>query len=383
MSLIGTIAATAALSVFDKAGKLFAHAGAALDDRSLVEITKGARVEPLVLVDTDVLYYEGISDILQSLQNQFAGYYLQAVALSGNVGKVSIMQELDRLNPNRDSTFSNMNASWMNSMESYKDRLPVPFTEAALENADNKQLSATDRARMHYALEMDQKAMQAISKDIQEASNLSTGKILNVEFRDPNNSKNSVTIPVVLRLMVHSVASQRLTHILSLGAEEDMSAKDRYYAWRAGKLEFVKDIILATDKIEAAKQRLLMEKDDLYANIVSRANKNRFAAAVSGKASIGAASGIAVFSADTANMIENKMLGELRNTRTRQKIWDNTSLMIMVVVDKEWDKITFYYRGINESNTLDIRSVKSSAKGGGGDVSDILKAFIQGNSPRL
>lgn len=68
---------------------------------SLVEFTKPTRVEPIVLMDDRVVNLSFTPDIMQSLTSIFSGYYLQAVALSVNVGRVDVIDLLDRVNPNR------------------------------------------------------------------------------------------------------------------------------------------------------------------------------------------------------------------------------------------------------------------------------------------
>ena len=71
---------------------------------SLIDVGKLARVEPICLVDADVINLEYTPIIMQSLQSIFSGYYLQAISLTGNVGGISIASKLAPLNPNRDKS---------------------------------------------------------------------------------------------------------------------------------------------------------------------------------------------------------------------------------------------------------------------------------------
>ena len=72
---------------------------------NIADFSKAARVEPICLIDSSVLYHDGLSDILQSLTNMFAGYYLQAVALSAQVNDVSVIKHLEKFNPNSNAIF--------------------------------------------------------------------------------------------------------------------------------------------------------------------------------------------------------------------------------------------------------------------------------------
>src|ERR1035437_1041909 len=96
---------------------------------SLIDASSAARVEPLCIVSGDCIHLEYLPDVLQSLQSIFTGYYLQAIAMTAEVGDVKVVKLLDALNPNRNaSVFSlsteSMKSQWRLCKESYKYRLP-------------------------------------------------------------------------------------------------------------------------------------------------------------------------------------------------------------------------------------------------------------------
>ena len=72
-----------------------------MGSKSLIEYTQSTRVEPIVLLDTSCIHLPYIEDVLKVVNSLFAAYYLQAVAISVNVGRVDTVRLLDRLNPNR------------------------------------------------------------------------------------------------------------------------------------------------------------------------------------------------------------------------------------------------------------------------------------------
>lgn len=499
---------------------------------SLIDYTRPARVEPIVLVDTDVLFGSDMTpEIMQSLLSTFAGYYLQAAALSLTVGKVNILRHLDRLSPSRSPLESAVdgplgNKAYMLATENYHFRLPrvtdqvalesndrydlLPFKlpspmEVALEEytiameatypafdpnnpmsqdesrhrQDHRQDLATDlaasqaaaRARMdqqrlgmdrnkyahtlrkdrsdtalrreqaaqsaaqhaatlalqtknaaatqaHQAAQLrqqkDQSAASQANQDaslalreqelalreqqltdaqtssqfgygketiqtIKELSNLSVGKLLSVEVTDGNHS---ASIPVAVRLMAASLPSSSVAHILSLG-KKDTSFMARWHGWRSGRLSFWKDLVLCNDLIDEHRNALMSDKDGLFRQIVARKTKNRFAGILSGNPSVATASNMAVISKETADKIELESMGTLNNFSVRQKLFEPTSLMILVVVNKAHDIATFYYRGIAEKSELTLRDLKAANKGNGPDITDVLKAFTQGHAPSL
>jgi hypothetical protein len=336
---------------------------------SLIEYSKPARVEPLCLVDADVLYAPETFDAMQALQAMFAGYYLQAIALSATIGNVSVMGKLDKFNPNRDPLTSGTNgALWgaaadaaagavaMLSMESYADALPA-YGKPALEEG------------------------VAVTKDtLKEATtiaNLSVGKMLSVEITD-NGHKG--VIPVALRLIAMDIPTQNLVHILSLG-NKDTSMKERFHAWRSGRIEFFRDFILCLDLIDAHRKNLMDDADGTYTNIIKRKRNNQISTIVSGNPGVATASNMVICSANTIAQLELELNAKFSNFRVREKLFKETSLMIVAVLDTQWDRVTFYHRSIPEATSLPFKALKQAQKGDGPDIGEILKAYQLGQAP--
>ena len=68
---------------------------------SIIEYSQPARVEPIAMLDTRFIHLPYASDVMNTLVNIFAGYYLQAISLSTlKVGDVNVMHALQKFNPN-------------------------------------------------------------------------------------------------------------------------------------------------------------------------------------------------------------------------------------------------------------------------------------------
>ena len=479
---------------------------------SLIDYTQVARVEPIVLIDADCLYLDSISEVQQSLLSIFAGYYLQAVAISTTVGKIEVRHHLDKLNPRRSPSDSAANTmGWLLAQESYKHRLPIMgdsrFALEAIVDEDKKtsvppninqqkiemererleqqrkELShkkeqlehekeklkheklssqqrdassekehaqrekqfkqaeerlenerkkldqeaeklkhdktktedqkASEKARMDLErdkiqfqkdqLEFQKDESQLYNKnfysdkyqrnreyssgyskdsisDLKELSNLSVGKMLSVEITD---GKHKTAIPIAVRLMASSIPSASLVHILSMNSQDITSAKERYHAWRAGRLEFIKDLILCQDLIDAHRKNLMHDRDGIYSNLLKRNRTNQLSTILSGNPSVAAASNLVIMSNDTLAQLELHLDGKFSSFKIREDVFKTGNIMIMVIIDKAWDRCTFYHRGINGATEVSIKDLKATNKGSGPNVSDILAAYRLGNSPSL
>ncbi len=217
------------------------------------------------------------------------------------------------------------------------------------------------------------------TRDLKELADLSVGKIFMVDIED---GLHRLQLPVSIRLMASSLPPKQLVHILSHDSK-DTSVKERFHAWRSGRLEFWRDIVACSDLIDAHRDTIMKDKTGIYSDILKRNRTNQLAALLSGDPSIATASNIAIISDDTASQIEDEIGGRLHDFKTRQKIFAKTYLMFLVVIDKQYERVTFYHRGINQATELGVRDLKASQKGNGPDVSDILRAYTMGQNPRL
>lgn len=472
--------------MFDAIGKIGLNAVKTITDLwaagtadSLIDYTSPSRVEPIVLIDSDALYHEALVQVQQSLLSQFAGYYLQAIAISATVGKVNVSRHLDKLNPSRNPINSAVNSiGYLMAAENYSYKLPMYSENTALAmetrsediaesklylerqkyvyqrskdttdyaqrveqaqrtwvqnqtkigidaaakraaqdvananlqiNKDNaafdqkkfeedvkrngfdqamKELQAdNDKAR----LDLDKKRYDdthnssefMVGRDtltvIRELSDLSVGKLFTVEITD---GLHKASIPISIRLMASQLPSNNLVNILALG-NQDNSVKERYYAWKDGRIEFIKDLVLCQDLIDAHRKNLMADKTGIYAEILKRRRGNQVSGLVTANPSVATASNIVILTNDTAEQLEMRVNGKLGDFKTRERIFKETYIMMMAVIDKKWNRVTFYHRGIATHTELGMSDLKSSSKGNGPDVSEILKAFSTGHSPSL
>ncbi len=336
-------------------------------ESSLVGATSVARVEPLCIVDADVVNLEYLPDTLNVLQNIFSGYYLQALQLLTNLGSVSVSKTLGRLNPSRSGGFESYgNIMAPNvSMEYYKHKLPSYNVNHAMEADDSNGGGAK---------------LKELSKDMFGEDSLVTGKMYNVTIKE---GTNTATVPIAIKLLVNSIPTSVVVNLMALQNRLDYDLVERFHAWRSGRIQFVRDLVLCKDLIDKHRNTLIKDPTGVYSEIVNRQNKNLKAGLLNQTPSLATASNLAIISSETAELIEQKLDGSLDNFKTRHAIFQTTNLMILVVIDKSWEQVTFYHRGINAFSKVSVKDLKASSKKDGGDVNAILKAFIEGKAPTI
>lgn len=380
---LGRNAKTAAMPTLAKASKLILSGQSV---SSLADVGRPARVEPLVLVDRQLTppgpTPEHMTDVMKTTLSIFIGYWMQAATMLGtNVGRIDTLRLLDALNPNRSSTVGGAVKDAVFSRESYAFGLPSmeafqqPMEPNLVVEVGGPVVSSEDSDEG----ESGGTGIGIDSSDVSkfyEIPSLAIGKLISVELTD---GKNKGKIPVQFRLLPTGIPSPTLVHILSASAK-NQSFKERYHLWRAGQISFVKDLIFAADLIDEHRKALVNDTSNVYLTMTDRRRRNLSSTYTTGTPSIADASNIAVISTETARQVEREVGGKLSYARTRKRIFDESYLILLAVVDERWERVTIYHRGLDQPTEVSFRELKVSEKGKGPDITEFLKAYMQGAS---
>lgn len=360
-------AGSSVLDIISKVGSQIQTLSDVGRQKTLIELSSPARVEPSTFVSADCVNVEFIGDVMQSLQSIFTGYYLQAVNLVCSMQTAKTVRNLERLNPHR-----NLNLAYRGEegglgqlgAESIVNRWKISY-----ENIDDKNKPSKSRSQVEY------KNIDVVK----ENANLSVGKLVEVTVTE---GESTVKIPMAFRLMVSTLPDNVASQILTINVQ-DNSFLERWHGWRSGRLSFLKDLVMCQDLIDQHKKAMIKDKSGIYRDIIASANKNKLAAMFDGKGrqSLNSASNLFVISEATAAEIEERGNGKLSNRVFREKVMASGYAMILVVIDRQYDRVRFYHRGIDQSTSVGKNDMKSANKGTGIDVQDVMKMFIQGSSP--
>ena len=379
---------------------------------SLPEYTKSARLMPIVLIDKQLLTIDPqqITALEQTILSLYCGYYLQAVNMTMQVGNVNVMKVLDQFSTDRDYNISLMSSPTvgivtgaMKSLNAAIESLDgnAYFPDFSLEAFDPDQvawLEKQEQSKREYTEKReaekearakndktaeDAKRSAAISQhtgnisndktihNITDESNLVVGKILDVNLTD---GKNSISIPVTATLIPKSIFSEDFLAIIRANSI-DKSASARWHQWKSGEIKFIKDYLLCQDIIEADKKALLADKTGTMLAIRSKRTKGAFVGLLHGYASPNEVSSMIIISKKTANEMQLILKGKLDNYHIRQEYFQNSSTMMLVVVDPVMERFTIYQRGIETSSEHTFHDIRLSNKKQTTDINSILNAY--------
>lgn len=343
-----------------------------LSDTSLTGITKLTRSEPLTILSQDCANLAELPDIMNTLVNVYAGYYLQTVAILTRVNDLEVVRILDRMNPDRDSSGFLLGGRYTTETahnlvkDSYKFSLPtrqVIAAEAHSDETDSEMMSSTNQ------------------KLLNENANMAVGKLINVSITvdGSGGDPKTVNIPVSIRLSPAFLPDDTISHIFT-HRKLDTGIVERFHAWRNGRIDFIRDGIFCQDLINEYRRAAIKDRTGTLNEIVRRVNNARTFGLLTKNPSLATASNVYVLTDRAAKAIEAKTGLRFNNAKNREKLFEDTYAMIVAVVNPDWGQVTLYFNGISSASTFSIRSLKSG-KDKGPDIADIMKSLFEGTAP--
>jgi len=334
---------------------------------SLVDISKHARVEPIAIVNKNLLKIKEYDNIVNGILNIYLGYYLQAIQLL-NVyfTDAKVLKALDSVSPDRSFIVESFGSKSF-SLEDSKFELP-----GMREDSDSNDVKySTLNSKIDHI-----DRMVAVGKTIEITFNLEDD--IDVE------QAKQVTIPVTIRLLSMLVDDSVIAAIATSN-EDEISFSSRLKDALSGRIRFFKDFILVQDLIKKQKKIIFKDGADAYNDILKRYNNSAMLTILNrGNVGYGKISSIYIMSDADEDQIRRKFGTGLNSEKIRQMVFDNTLAMIIAVVDTEWERVTIYVRdttGYSQNTFAEFKSMKD--KDSTAQLGDIIKSLMMGNAATI
>lgn len=380
-----------------------------LNARSLLELGQVTEVEAITVVDTALTMHESTTDVLKFANTLYGSWYLSAASVLTDTGRIKTVELLSKLNPSKSPSYAVTNTILSAAEKGLGKAISVGLLnhEVALESAvitpENAptmlprtvtQMTASMEAALPKPTETNDADSEGKPKpsetpsvyvggmrnanDLATVANLSVGQAVTLNISDGKASKDVV---VNIRLVTAPTPARILATILKW-SDKDMRLKSRISAWRAGELRFWRDVVLMRD-VFVERQRLLMDdRSDLFKTLLGRQRNSMINSVLAATPDIGNMSSILVISQDNLRRIEELELeGQLSNYTFRQRVMNNTGLVLIIVVDPMSEFVTIYNHTSALPTECSIRQMKSAGKGGATDFAELIKLMNQNKMP--
>lgn len=340
---------------------------------SLSEFTASAHILPVFLMDNGVSISPEAEAIVGGMLNYWAACYLMAAQMSVNIGEINITRQLERLNTRRKPLDASIGMiSTLLHMESYTNGLPNPnqadLAGIKLESND----SELDRP-------LTSSTAKGVVDRIETNSKLSIGKTIEINWSSKGETGTVVTS---IRPAIRVATDDSMVNILSIGTK-NITFKERMHGMKSGQLHWLYDGLFATDVIKEMRKARITDNTGYYVEALARSRKNKLSGILSLNPSVATFSSVFLITSDTARDLEARSNINLDKFQDRQKMFENSFGMVLVIVDKAWKNCKIYTHGIEDYTTVSFAQMDGANKGKNGDIKEIFNSLMMSDAPRF
>lgn len=354
MSLVSAVASTATeKSTLEVTQDIVAVASNAMST-SLSQYNKATRLSCIALVEDKILMLpqDRQSALMQTALSLYTAEYLTAITRAvATVNNVHVASILGQFASERDPVYSFATAG-LNSIEESGSSLET----FGLERSD------------------------VSTVDLDKFGNLAVGKVVTFEL---GVGDKAVPVTANARVYPQIIKSADLIPILSY-LNKDNTMRGRFHRYMAGELALL-DYLTALDIVREKRKAMVNDKTGILDRVDRRDRKGWISTVASkGKGSRNNASGAILITKSLASQLEVAMRGKLSSQATRDKFFEHTGSMILMVINPELEVFDLYFHSIAEKATYSFDDIKAAAKNGNAiDINDVMRAYSKSNMPSL
>ena len=334
---------------------------------SLPEFLKSTNVEPICLIESNLAYQDIANNICSMALDITAIMYLKVFSrlMTVDINAVHVTRMLEKLATERDL---------MGTLAAMEDD-SIDFISAGL-LADDYGRDKKDRNRdpKFNGVETNSKAYSPITDN----TNLSVGKLLNCSV---TNGKEKLDIPISIRLRTKQVQPKLIKDIFEANYA-NLNIYQRIKLYNLNETTFL-EALTACNEVSQQERIRLADKDGVIRSHFMDAAKDVGYMALTGEVPINRASGIMIISDETAAMIGRTAHLRLDRYKDREKFFEGTATMMIIVVSMQDEVCDMYLRGYKDGSTETFRRIQSNSTKSQQDLTPVIKDLLQGQIPSL
>lgn len=392
---------------------------------SLTSFGKTGRISSRVYIDASVAQDTVITDVLKTIHTQYCGLILTALQMNQLVSDGKTIQDLLKVVATEDMQIHQDVASVFMSTPGQieherRQRELAQRHQREEENARRKQerdediarrekersedrenrekddrinrfhkdqLAANDRAHKD---KLHQSATGLTGKVVSFAgdNHIPAGKVIEVTFTNPDNPNHKITVNILVQLAPYIVPEDLAVQFIV--KDQQPSFYQRWIQWRTGEISFWKDFIFQSDIIRNHEKLMKLDPSGVFASMTKDQTKQQLKTlenATVEKAAERArniSNSVLIFNQDTVTRAKSISGIDLNDYASRQKYFATTFAMMIVIIDTMYNRVTFYYNGIEDVGTFSFEQMTVSSKNNNSmDLVSVMQALSQGKSPKF
>lgn len=368
-------------SAFTKASDVY-HTGSDATKISLPQFVRPMLIESPCFIQSSLIEDpEVVSNILKNLYNLYIGYLLTALQMNelvvGNRRVRDVIAPITTVGP-KDAleSFTDINLLVEGLQECMEAITLAPNINVTI-NTPPKTVTPNKNAGKMMESEYHTDKSMSIP--------IASGRQVEVKFATPEGGE-SISLVLNVKFNTRVLPEQVVEYILSQDYTQGIS--ERWLKYRAGEISFVKDFVFGVDKLKRRARALKNDKEhaliDLF-NHKSNMYLKRMAdvARKDDKRSYNIANSILMIDEDTYDRYAKSSGFNIDNVSDRERFFENTYNLFIVLVDNRYSRIKLYTNGISQSSTYSFNELKASGSSDKMSLADVMGYLSKSTLPKF
>ena len=213
---------------------------------------------------------------------------------------------------------------------------------------------------------------------------LPSGRIIQIEFNNGDKG-TTFTVNILLNLQPNFVPNDVIKQFVAINFKP--SLHQRWIQANAGEIKFISDFLLGNDLRKQRFKALKRDKTGSLQQMIDRKENSlsnfwlKLAQVTPERQNI--ANTILIYEKRTFDRACSDSGVNFKTYSSRQKFFNATMSMMVVIIDTMYNKVTMYYHGITDPSVFTFEQLKKNAKTEATDILAMMKNYAQGMAPRF
>jgi hypothetical protein len=329
---------------------------------SLADLANVLNLDPVGIISDDLKNYDNTEIIANLALNLFTGYIMRSLPILGAHGK-AIIHIMRKIKPGLSM-----------SLETIDETTPV-LSQFGLP-------TGVVMSQERFVASRVNEKKRADFGDIVVGKQIEIE--ISVETRDANNNLATKEIKLPVQTMLSMVyAPYDAVKMLGSNKTGRDSWFERWVRFRAGTLPLSK-LLLQGDIISKNIRKGVTDHGKLYRELHSRKTRAKLNTAAGGSVLYGAGSNVAILSLNHIEKLERELHFDVTHARKREAFMSDLGAIVLIILEKEDDFLTIYYRGMKLPTEISVAAVKRMLRTAKDEkLSEILQHLAMNRSVQL
>ena len=220
-------------------------------------------------------------------------------------------------------------------------------------------------------------------KYVKDEGPIAVGRVLKCDFRVGGNS-----IPIFLHVQLNPRYIPNDVIRQFVKASCPLSFRQRWMQMSAGEISFLKDLIMGCDLRRERRDSMKKDKTGVLRELFAKQTESLVKTIgnitqTSPSSNSNIANSVLLFEKNNFIKACSASSVKFSTYSSRQRFFDNTFCIMVIVVDVMYNKVEIYYNGIDSFSVFTFDQLKKKQKIEGSDIVNMMRSYASSTAPKF